>query len=90
MCVADKLPNWSQAYGNVDVPRRARVTELRGFGASVVSWKRLDTSTGSGIIVDHETLWGVDTLSAEGNIATPRSSVPKTISAALPRREQKV
>ena len=42
-----------QAYGKEGYPRRARVTQVRGFGAGIVSWKRLD----DGSVVDEEVLW---------------------------------
>ena len=42
-----------QAYGKEGYPRRARVTQVRGFGASIVSWKRL----ADGSVVDKEVLW---------------------------------
>lgn len=49
----------SKAYGSMDpfYTRRARVTEIRNFGAEIVSWKRLDNSTGDAAVLDLETLW---------------------------------
>ena len=42
-----------QAYGKSGYGRRARVTQVRGFGTSIVSWKRLD----DGSVVDEQVLW---------------------------------
>eukprot|EP00658_Telonema_sp_P-2_P039678 TRINITY_DN2835_c0_g1_i1.p1 TRINITY_DN2835_c0_g1~~TRINITY_DN2835_c0_g1_i1.p1 ORF type:complete len:209 (+),score=22.67 TRINITY_DN2835_c0_g1_i1:123-749(+) len=44
-----------QAYGRKDWPRRARVTQIEGFGQRVTSWKRLDDASQS--VVDKELLW---------------------------------
>merc|ERR1712050_129485 len=46
-----------QAYGKDGWSRRARVTELRKFGAEVWSWKRLDDAIPAGTVVDEEMLW---------------------------------
>lgn len=75
-----------QGYGDTSFPRRARVTELRDFGSSVVSWKRLDTSTGGGAVVDEELLWSASTGTAVS--LDKRKAVTKEYVQALPRREQ--
>jgi hypothetical protein len=79
----------AQAYGTVGYARRARVTELRGFGSEIVSWKRLDTSIGLGAQEDVQTLWAADV----DNISENHQKDPKVATAefiaALPRRDQK-
>jgi len=47
-----------QAYGRAKWPRRGRVTELRDWGATVTSWKRLDDAAHT--IVDKEVLWSAN------------------------------
>lgn len=91
-------PSW-QAYGTSTWPRRARVTELRDFGSTVMSWKRLDESTGEGQIVDFSTLWSQSAststeYSEKANVkkfvhATNRRTISAEVLNSLPRREQK-
>jgi len=76
-----------QAYGlsKPGYPRRARVTEVRHFGKSITSWKRLDDDHMT--MVDAETLW-----SAQDDLITApkqRHFVDVVAIAKAPSRSQK-
>lgn len=74
-----------QAYGTAGYPRRARVTEIRSFGAEVRSWKRLDTSIGAGAVEDMQTLFG----GVEATAAGTATVASKEFVLSLPKRLQK-
>ena len=71
--------------------RRARVTEVRGFGSEIVSWKRLDNSIGLGAQEDLQTLWAApeEKSSSNGEGNTNHKVASAEFIASLPRREQK-
>jgi len=74
------------------VQRRARVTEIRDFGETIVTWKRLDDRSvvpAGTSIIDQETLWTADGSHMASMLAgRTRSTVSQADVDALPKLEQ--